>query len=250
MNLSRTVNFWKHDDGFNKDKDAKEGTEGEEDKPARNKEAIPWTDQDEQKNDEDWNNWEDENEDGGEDTIRKGRASITDSEEAKEDFLQIDDLVPKGSYTVHYLDAINEKFRKCVKMLKDVEIVGIDTEFEQNKGARYIQISTEENGFVFNMHKLQFEKECKDFFKEFLTNESILKIGFAVECDIKAIKRAFVNRKEFAPTNFETLEDILFLARTSSNLGLSDLCKRVFGKHPPNNKKRQENEQRAANVGR
>lgn len=240
----KTVDYWKDDDGFKKNKGEEgEGNRDEEEgnvskEEGEKKSNSGWEDDehtDKEPTENNWDNWENSEEEESEDITvkkkeRKRKMMMIEEEEQKEDYIKISDIVKNEDYTVYYIDKVGEIFEKSKEKLANVEIVGIDTEFEQNKGARYIQISTETEGFVFNMHKLRFKEEVRTFFMGFFGDEKIKKIGFAVSNDIDAIKRAFQNRKQFKMEGFESLEEILFMARTSNSLGLSDLCNRLYSK--------------------
>lgn len=215
---SHTQDYWKDDDGFAEKKEEEQ-------------EEFKWNSDDEEKARAEWDEWGDDpvEQENKPSKPRRKRSSSINLDADEDNYLKVEDL--SDNYTIHYLVEINEEFQQSVETLKNAELVGIDTEFEQNKGARYIQISTDTEGFIFNLYKLQFEDECRNFFKEFLGNEKIRKMGFNVSQDIKAIRRAFQNKKGYEGKGFEELEDVLFMGRTSNQLGLSDLCNRVFGKN-------------------
>jgi hypothetical protein len=145
-------------------------------------------------------------------------------------FLQISDLTDK-SYKIDYIEKADKaKLDEVFDHLHSQRIVGIDSEFTEKKGATFIQISSLERGFIFNMNKkgIKFGKHCRAKLKKFLENKRIIKIGYSVESDVRMINRAFQNN--FQLKGFETIENKLYLCRTSNSIGLSKLCQRIFGK--------------------
>ena len=61
-----------------------------------------------------------------------------------------------------------------------------------------------------------------------MANEKITKVGFSVKNDIQALNRTFNNLLEFKEV--VGIDDLLFLAKNTSKLGLSTICKRYYGK--------------------
>lgn len=128
--------------------------------------------------------------------------------------------------------------------------IGLDTEFTQNRGATYIQISTLQYGFIFNTaqknsdvreqmeweninpnkvpHPLRYNPVFLDRLRALLCNPHIYKIGYSLGNDIKAIKRLFNGDfEEEKVGGMLGLEKYLFTF--PSNMGLSTLVKRHYG---------------------
>ena len=150
---------------------------------------------------------------------------VSDSDE----YLKIVDIQQTEKFEKIYIDSVDKKFENAVSYINQQTLVGLDTEFFE-KGATYIQISTLEKGFVFNLFKLRFEEKVREFFKNFCLDPKIKKVGFSINSDEKEIRRAFQNTFEYLQ-GFFSFEDKLTLSRTSNNMGLTGFCKRLFGKH-------------------
>ena len=144
-------------------------------------------------------------------------------------YLKVEDIQKDDKFEKIYIDSVDEKFENAVTYINQQTLVGLDTEFF-DKGATYIQISTLEKGFVFNLNKLRFEEKVRSFFQEFCLNPKIEKVGFSIQSDTKEIRRAFQNQFEDLQ-GFFSFEEKLTLSRTSNNMGLTGFCNRVFGKH-------------------
>ena len=256
-------NLWDDDEQLIKEN--KEGVEEEEDEDQdeeQKKETTKlwedWEEEEEKKAEEEENNNNDEGDQDDWGSNNKSRSKRrnrkkrsrrekekllfddTDEEDPlknkkapkKINYLKLEDLTHGDlqDFPTIYIDEINEEFEDAKKYILSQSIMGIDSEFKSNGGAVYIQIASKTRGFVFNMNKndLKFAPECREFFKEYVENEKLKKVGFNVSSDVKAINRAFQNNLD--PKGFFSVEDDLFLCRTSNQLGLGSLCKRAFGK--------------------
>lgn len=100
-----------------------------------------------------------------------------------------------------------DKFHRAMKILKKYKLVGLDTETrpsfrkgELNK-ISLLQISTENQCFLFRIHLIQFPDELK----KYLAKLSIKKIGVALHDDIIGLQKL----GEFKARNFVDLQSIV-----------------------------------------
>jgi len=165
-------------------------------------------------------------------------------------YLSTEDINP--DYEIIYLQgASKDELEESYRYINEQEIVGIDTEFF-GKGANYIQISTLEKGYIYNLiydqDKLRFDEDFRKFLFNFCGNEKITKVGLCLDADIEAIRKAMqyrINQEGFS--GWKDIHDLVMLSRTSNSLGLSDYTSRVLGIVIYNN--RQTNEQGTSTMG-
>ena len=100
-----------------------------------------------------------------------------------------------------------DKFHQAMKILKKHKLVGLDTETrpsfqkgEQNK-ISLLQISTENQSFLFRINLIQFPDELKRYLAKF----SVKKIGLALRDDIIGLQK----HRNFKARNFVDLQSIV-----------------------------------------
>lgn len=117
-------------------------------------------------------------------------------------------LLPVEEYTGRIIVIDTEKdTEKAIQYLMEFPAVGFDTETRPSfkKGLRYkislMQISTDEACFLFRLNQIGIPEKLE----EFLTDETILKIGLSLRDDFGAIQK----RTEIKPANFIDLQNIV-----------------------------------------
>ena len=148
----------------------------------------------------------------------------------KSPFLKISHISP--GFTYKYIPGLGKDFEEAFEYLVTKKQIGFDTEFINKDGdllATYIQFATIERGYVFNLHKDdKYQPRFKEAFKSIVSNKDIKKIGFNVKNDKAAIMRVF-NNDDIECLGFVGIEELLFTI-PSATIGLSDLCRRYYGK--------------------
>lgn len=147
-----------------------------------------------------------------------------------ERYLQIRDIADE--YTYEYISELGDEFKSAMEFILKQEVVGLDTEFVtegDTARATYVQISTNKRGFIFNLQKSRYFPEFREAFKQLCESTAIRKVGFSMQNDTQALNRAFNNSFELFQ-NFYSIDHKLYLNKGTSGLGLSDLCKRYFGR--------------------
>jgi ribonuclease D len=134
----------------------------------------------------------------------------------------------------------------ALKSLSEEAILGFDTETRPSfkRGEKHqvalLQLSTEENAFLFQLHDLGLPESMK----ELLEDPSVLKIGVAVHDDIKALQeksefqpKGFVELAELArsfgiiTTGLRNLTGIILKSRISKRFQLSNWDRKKLDKH-------------------
>lgn len=117
-------------------------------------------------------------------------------------------LLPVEEFTGRIIVIDTEKdTEKAIQYLMEFPAVGFDTETRPSfkKGLRYkislMQISTDEACFLFRLNQIGIPEKLE----EFLTDETILKIGLSLRDDFGAIRK----RTEIKPANFIDLQNIV-----------------------------------------
>jgi len=101
----------------------------------------------------------------------------------------------------HREDCLN-----AIDTLRSKNILGFDTETRPayRKGVEYkislLQLSTNENAYLFRLNKLTFVRELQDL----LANTDIIKAGVAVRDDIKGLRKL----SKFEPGHFIEIADL------------------------------------------
>ena len=180
------------------------------------------------------------------------------NETKKEDLLTLS-ITPKNTnqnYQVYLIDSFtpSKDLKSIMNYLSIRQIVGLDTEFTREKGAVYVQISTYDYGFVFNLNEdesfirldaeqtnvplpkdytiFRYNEEFKDWLKIFLADSSIKKIGFSINSDKDMINRYYLGqlnvKKDFL--GFISIEELVYSSTKITNIGLSVMTQRVYGK--------------------
>lgn len=121
------------------------------------------------------------------------------------DFLRIVDL--RVNYEVTYLIDYDQDFVSAAKDIFSQKIVGFDGEYRMgtidnnpSNLPSYIQISTQKQGYVFNVEKLAKNQKCLEAMWEMCASKDILKVGHSIEQDLQKIfhyflKKYKINRK-------------------------------------------------------
>jgi ribonuclease D len=125
------------------------------------------------------------------------------------------ELLPRRKFEgkIYYIDSI-EAFEKFFPLLKDIPILGFDTETKPafKKGVvnevSLLQLGNSENIFLFRLNKIGFPDELITL----LSDENIIKAGVAIRDDIVTLKRLSF----FEPGGFIDLQ--LFV----KNFGIED----------------------------
>lgn len=141
--------------------------------------------------------------------------------------------INKHAYKYEYIAQLGEEFYEAMEYLNKQELVGFDTEFITKDSvtvATYLQISTLDRGFVINLQNSQFETIFREMIGAFFNNGNIKKIGFSISNDRDAISATFNHEIEF--NGLQDMQYLLFTAHSgNASIGLSQLCKRVYGKN-------------------
>ena len=122
---------------------------------------------------------------------------------SKQDLLDLPLLYFPGK-----IDVVKDEVQmeSALKSLSEEAILGFDTETRPSfkRGEKHqvalLQLSTQENAFLFQLHDLGLPESMKDL----LEDPSILKIGVAVHDDIKALQE----KSEFEPQGFVELAEL------------------------------------------
>lgn len=121
------------------------------------------------------------------------------------------EALPMSSFPgeIHVIDCQGFKFRKALDYLKRQEIIGFDTETRPNfsqthhhYGVSLLQLSGPDHAFLFRIKTL---RQYRRLFKV-LANEKIVKVGAAVNDDIRGLQRY----QAFEPKNFVDLQKIVW----------------------------------------
>ena len=144
-------------------------------------------------------------------------------------YLNIEDM-KQPEYKYDYISSNGQEFVDAMVHLNSCKIVGFDTEFITSKGktiATYLQISSLERGFVFNLQNNYDETHFKDMIAHFMKNANIKKVGFSIYNDKSALNTAFNHELEFS--SFLDLSSLLFTT-VQPTMGLSHICNRLYGR--------------------
>ena len=146
------------------------------------------------------------------------------------------------------IDVVNDEVQmeSALKYLSEEAILGFDTETRPSfkRGEKHqvalLQLSTEENAFLFQLHDLGLPESMKDL----LEDPSVLKIGVAVHDDIKALQeksqfqpQGFVELAELArrfgiiTTGLRNLTGIILKSRISKRFQLSNWDRKKLDRH-------------------
>ncbi|MBQ0150625.1 MAG: 3'-5' exonuclease domain-containing protein 2 [Bacteroidales bacterium] len=119
------------------------------------------------------------------------------------------EALPLSSFPgeIHVIDRQGFKFRKALDYLKNQEVIGFDTETRPNfsqthhhYGVSLLQLSGPDHAYLFRIKSLRLYRRL---FKV-LGNEKIVKVGAAVNDDIRGLQRYH----SFEPKNFVDLQKI------------------------------------------
>lgn len=109
---------------------------------------------------------------------------------------------------IHVIDKFDVDFKKAIRYLKSKKIIGFDTEtrpsFSPNQpryGTALLQLSGAEKAFLFRINKIGMKRELCSI----LSNRSIIKVGAAVDDDIKGLQK----HAKFKPKGFVDLQKIV-----------------------------------------
>ena len=142
------------------------------------------------------------------------------------EFLKLRHL--KKDYVVHYMESLNNDFKLATAYIADQSYIAMDVEVHQGQ-ATYIQFATKKRCFVFNLYQLSRSalKKTKAFVEKIMTHSGILKIGYATDRYMRALKRTFGITKQF--DNILNIDSELFITNAPPELDISSLCLRAFG---------------------
>jgi len=122
--------------------------------------------------------------------------------------------------------------QKALSYLSKKTYIGIDVQHNSVKGynkATYLELTTDSKGFIINLQHFEDDPTPLASLFKIFTDEKISKVGFNLPADIDAICNCFGLFK----TNFKSmlsLEERLFVYKTSYTMNLSKICYRFYGK--------------------
>lgn len=153
--------------------------------------------------------------------------------------LRIKDL--RNPYEVIYCTAFDTDFAAAVKDIIKSPIIGLDAEYRTGKIGNdkynlpsYVQISTPDNGYVFNIEMLAASNiKTIHALCEICSTEKIKKVGHSVVEDIERVIKYFaIGLKVYKKMrlNSVNIETELFTVRPPQTFGLTDISYRFHGK--------------------
>lgn len=133
-----------------------------------------------------------------------------------------------------------EDFNRAIQKMYSCGSVGFDGEYRMgllaNRQANlptYIQLSTSDEAFVFNVKEMEAKPTALKELAILLASDKVKKVGHSVLEDLKRIFDYFKIKLQISPPvaiNMCSLDIELFTIKPPSTLGLSDLSNRYLGK--------------------
>lgn len=154
--------------------------------------------------------------------------------------LRIKDL--RSPYEVIYCTAFDIDFASAIKDILRSPVVGLDAEYRVGKVGKdsynlpsYVQISTADHGYVFNIEQLA-ASNLKTIVAlcEICCTEKIKKVGHSVVEDIERVLKYFaigLKVHKQMKLNSINIETELFTVRPPQTFGLTDISYRFYGKY-------------------
>ena len=133
---------------------------------------------------------------------------------SKEEISQLESVHFYGP--IHVVNSLAE-VKKAIAYLKKQECVGFDTETRpsfkkgQQRSMALMQLSTLDECFLFRVNKIGIP----DFLREFLEDDSILKIGLSIKDDFRILSRS--DKAGTTPHGFVELQSMV------KEYGISDI---------------------------
>lgn len=154
--------------------------------------------------------------------------------EADARHLRLDDLKDK-TFQFYYINhASNWKNVETIfKKLSKKEVVSIDVHHERSKGVpsgNYLCLSSNTKAYIFNLHNLNDNPDFYAIVHKLLSNQSLTKIGYCAKQDLEALENTFLSLGNLQGCSSLSIEDELFISKTSTMLNLSNMCFRMYGK--------------------
>ena len=162
----------------------------------------------------------------------------------KEEYIEIDHFFEESKYQFYYMNNYGlqkDEMGKGTSYMSKKQVVGIDVQhklYNHVAYANYLMFSSDSKGLIFNLQQSYEDVSFIDLFDKLLADDKILKIGYCLQADLEALSNTF-KAKKMTYRNVVSIEDKLFVCKTSTVLNLSKMCYRCFGKylHPDKLKK-------------
>jgi hypothetical protein len=157
--------------------------------------------------------------------IKPGQVAHSETD-SKSGFIRLQELAPKLEF--YFIAKEGESMERSFEYLVTQEAVGVDFLCSSGPEAElgFVVIVGEAVGFMYQVAKLGARFD--EFLLRLVQDARVRKLGYNLSNDWSLVKQR-LNRAQ-APANFQSVDERLFVSKTSYLLNLSKICLRVLGK--------------------